>query len=180
MDIKLCLYCFFSVLLASICKGMVGFGDPLISNPLLSMVLSNSVITPGQVPVSLILNSKIVWQNRAYFSWKLIFPISVFVLLGIIPGVYLLRYGSPAILKFYLGLVIIFSGIEMLTRKSTKVRKPNPVVRSAISFFSGLTGMYLSWWIIPVEWDVYKRMPVSHIGGTSRCTSGNFHRYTFG
>ena len=139
MDIKLCLYCFFSVLLASICKGMVGFGDPLISNPLLSMVLSNSVITPGQVPVSLILNSKVVWQNRAYFSWKLIFPISVFVLLGIIPGVYLLRYGSPAILKFYLGLVIIFSGIEMLTRKSTKVRKPNPVVRSAISFFSGLT-----------------------------------------
>ena len=54
MDIKLLVYCFFSVLLASICKGMVGFGDPLISGPLLSMALPNSVITPGQDPVSLI------------------------------------------------------------------------------------------------------------------------------
>lgn len=139
MDIKLLVYCFFSVLLASICKGMVGFGDPLISGPLLSMALPNSVITPGQVPVSLILNCKVVWQNRAHFSWKLVFPISVFVLLGIIPGVYLLRYGSPAILKFGLGVVIILSGIEMLTRKAAKVRKANPVVRSVISFLSGLT-----------------------------------------
>lgn len=139
MDIKMIFYCFISVLLASICKGMVGFGDPLISGPLLSMALPNSVITPGQVPVSLVLNAKMVWQNRKYFSWKLVFPISVFVLLGIIPGVLLLRYGSPAILKLGLGVVIILSGIEMLTRKSAKKRKPNSIVRSVISFISGLT-----------------------------------------
>lgn len=139
MDLSLIFYCFISVLIASICKGMVGFGDPLISGPLLSMVLPNSVITPGQVPVSLILNSKVVWQNRKYFSWKRILPISVFVLLGIIPGAFLLRYGSPAGLKFGLGIVIILSGIEMLTRKSAKMRKPNPVIRSAVSFASGFT-----------------------------------------
>lgn len=133
------IYCFVSILLASVCKGMVGFGDPLISGPLLSMILPNSVITPGQVPVSLFLNAKMVWQNRRSFSWKLVLPISVFVLLGIIPGVFLLRYGSPAILKLCLGIVIILSGIEMLTRKSAKARKPDPVVRSAVSFLSGLT-----------------------------------------
>lgn len=139
VDIKLMYYCFASILLASICKGLVGFGDPLISGPLLSMVLPNSVITPGQVPVSLFLNGKMVWQNRKHFSWKLVFPISVFVLLGILPGVFLLRYGSPAILKLGLGVVIILSGIEMLTRKSAKTRAPNPFVRSAVSFISGLT-----------------------------------------
>jgi len=118
---------------------MVGFGDPLISGPLLSMALPNSVITPGQVPVSLLLNGKMVWQNRKYFSFKLVFPISVFVLLGIIPGVFLLRYGSPAILKFGLGIVIILSGIEMLTRKEARTKKPNSVVRSVVSFLSGFT-----------------------------------------
>ena len=139
MDAKMILYCFFSVMLASVCKGLVGFGDPLISNPLLSMVLPNSIITPGQVPVSLILNSRVVWKNRKYFSWKLVFPISVCVLLGIIPGVFLLRYGSPAGLKFGLGIVIIISGIEMLTRKKAKTHKSNAVVRSLVSFASGFT-----------------------------------------
>lgn len=139
MNGGLMVYCFASVLVASICKGIVGFGDPLISGPLLSMALPNRVITPGQVPVSLLLNSKMVWQNRRHFSWRLVLPVSVFVLLGILPGVFLLRYGSPAILKLGLGAVIILSGIEMLTRESAKKRKPNPVVWSAVSFLSGLT-----------------------------------------
>lgn len=139
MDGGVMVYCFASVLLASICKGMVGFGDPLISGPLLSMALPNRVITPGQAPVSLLLNCKMVWQNRRYFSWRLVLPVSVFVLLGILPGAFLLRYGSPAVLKLGLGVVIILSGIEMLTRESAKKRKPNPVVRSAVSFLSGLT-----------------------------------------
>lgn len=139
MDFKMVLYCFISVLVASVCKGLVGFGDPLISGPMLSMVLPNSTITPGQVPVSLFLNSKLVWQNRKHFSWRLVLPISVFVLLGIIPGVLLLRYGSPAGLKLGLGIVIIICGLEMMTREKAKKRKPNPIVRSAVSLLSGFT-----------------------------------------
>ena len=139
VGMKLFAYCFASMLLASICKGMVGFGDPLISGPLLSMALPNRVITPGLSPVSLLLNCKVVWQNRRSFSWKLVYPVSVFVVLGIVPGALLLRYGSPAGLKLGLGVVIILSGVEMLTRSPDKKGKPNPVVRSAVSFLSGLT-----------------------------------------
>ena len=136
---KLFAYCFASVLLASVCKGMVGFGDPLISGPLLSMALPNRVITPGLSPVSLALNCKMVWQNRRSFSWKLVYPVCAFVALGVVPGTLLLRYGSPAVLKLGLGVVIILSGLEMLTRDKAKKRKPNPVVRSAVCFLSGLT-----------------------------------------
>lgn len=133
------LYCFASICLAFIIKGVVGFGDPLVSTPLLSLVLPNRVITPGLVPVSLVLNARVVWKNRRHFSWNVVLPISAFVLLGIIPGTLLLQYGSPVKLKLLLGLVIIGLGIEMLTRKSASQKKPSAVVRSLVSFASGIT-----------------------------------------
>jgi hypothetical protein len=133
------LYYFFSITAAFIIKGLVGFGDPLISTPLLSVVLPNSVITPGLQPISTIWNIQIVWKNRAYFDRKIVLPIAFFVMLGIIPGTLLLRWGSPTRLKLLLGLVIIGIGVEMLTRRSGQRAKPNPVVRSVVSFCSGIT-----------------------------------------
>ena len=132
------IYYFICICAAFIIKGLVGFGDPLLYSPLLSVVLPNSVITPGMLPVSLIMNTRVVWKNRAFFNRKLVLPIAAWVLLGIIPGTLLLRLGSPVRLKLLLGIVIIGIGVEMLTRKPGKA-KPNPYVRSAVSFMSGVT-----------------------------------------
>jgi len=133
------IFYFVCVCLAFIVKGLAGFGDPLISTPLLSLALPNSVITPGLAPVSLILNANMVWRNRKHFSAKVVLPIAVFVLLGIIPGTLLLKFGSPQGLKLALGLLIIGLGVEMLTRKPSAGAKPNVYVRAVVSFFSGLT-----------------------------------------
>lgn len=133
------LYYFLCVCAAFVVKGLAGFGDPLISTPLLSLSLPNSVITPGLAPVSLLLNANMVWRNRRHFSARMVLPISVFVLLGIIPGTLLLKFGSPQGLKLLLGLLIIGLGLEMLTRKPGSGGKPNVYIRAAVSFFSGLT-----------------------------------------
>ena len=130
---------FACVCIAFVVKGLAGFGDPLISTPLLSLVLPNSVITPGLAPVSLILNANVVWKHRDHFSAKVVLPIAAFVLLGIIPGTLLLKFGSPQGLKLVLGLLIIGLGLEMLTRKPGANAKPNVYIRAAASFFSGLT-----------------------------------------
>lgn len=71
-----------------------------------------------------------------HFSSKVVLPVSAFVLLGIISGTRLLRYGSPMKLKLLLGLVIVGLGIEVLTRKAVPQGKPNVIVRSAVSFLS--------------------------------------------
>lgn len=138
MDLPLILYIFVSVAISFVIKGLVGFGDPLVSTPLLSVFLPNSTITPGLLPVSLVLNARVVWKNRAHFSPRLVLPIAAFVMLGIIPGTLLLQYGSPSGLKLLLGLVIIAMGVEMLTRKPG-TGKPNAFLRSAMSFLSGVT-----------------------------------------
>lgn len=138
MDFPLILYVVVSIALSFIIKGLVGFGDPLVYTPLLSVFLPNSTITPGLLPVSLVLNARVVWKNRAHFSPQLVLPIAAFVMLGIIPGTLLLQYGSPSVLKLLLGLVIIAMGVEMLTRKSGS-GKPNALLRSVMSFLSGVT-----------------------------------------
>ena len=138
MSVGLAAFCFVSVALGFIIKGLVGFGDPLVYTPLLSVALPNSTITPGMLPVSLVLNARVVWQNRAHFAPRQVLPIAAFVLLGIIPGTLLLRYGSPSLLKLLLGLVIIAMGVEMLTRKPG-AGKPSALLRSVMSFFSGVT-----------------------------------------
>lgn len=133
------IFYFTCVCTAFVVKGLAGFGDPLISTPLLSLALPNRVITPGLAPVSLILNANMVWENRNHFSARTVLPIAVFVLIGIIPGTFLLKFGSPQGLKLVLGLLIIGLGVEMLTRKTSANVKPNVYIRALVSFFSGLT-----------------------------------------
>lgn len=139
MGIPMLMYCFVCICAAFIIKGLVGFGDPLISTPLLTAVLPNSTITPALTPVSVILNARVVWKNRKHFDAGLVLPIAAFVLMGSIPGTLLLRYGSQTWLKLLLGLLIIGLGVEMLTRKSAGQAKPNVALRSVLSFFSGVT-----------------------------------------
>ena len=45
MDIPLILYIFVCITVSFIIKGLVGFGDPLLYTPLLSVFLPNSTIT---------------------------------------------------------------------------------------------------------------------------------------
>lgn len=138
MTLTLAVYVFIVIAISFIVKGLVGFGDPLISNPLLAMRLDNKDIAPGLLPVSLLLNAGIVIKNRKAFSFKKVAPIAFWVLLGIIPGTMLLKFSVPWILKVILGILIIGLGIEMLTRKDGNM-KPNIIMQSFMSFLSGVT-----------------------------------------
>ena len=63
MTISLGIYMFIVVAFSFIVKGLVGFGDPLLFNPLLSVRLDNKYISPGLLPVSLLLNAIIVYKS---------------------------------------------------------------------------------------------------------------------
>jgi uncharacterized membrane protein YfcA len=121
-------------------KGLVGFGDPLISSPMLSLTkLENSQITPMNLLMGWPLNLYITFKNRKSFSIKATIPMIVCILIGMFPGMFLLKYGSSWIIKAGLGVLILACGIEMLTRKESKVGSGNPVIMALVSTLSGFT-----------------------------------------
>lgn len=135
------LFIFLIQFLAYIVKWLVGFGNPLISAPLLSMRLDNALITPGSLLPDLCINACITWQNRKRFRWRRILPLLLCMLLGDLPGTWLLRFSLPWLLKAFLGLVVLLLGLEMATRGR---RPPGTAggegrfLPCVVSFFSGM------------------------------------------
>ena len=120
-------------------KGIAGFGDALVSSPLLSL----TKLTPTEIgPMNLLLNWPvnfyIAFKNRKSFSIKKTLPMIILILIGLVPGIIFLKYASSWVLKAVLGLVILCIGIEMLTRKEAPNAKGNRVVMVIVSLLTGL------------------------------------------
>jgi uncharacterized membrane protein YfcA len=124
-------------------KGLAAFGDPLISNPILSFYMENRVISPMNLLLQTPLNGWIAWKNRKKISLgKPIFML-FFIMCGIIPGVLLLKYATSWILKAVLGLLVLGIGLEMIIRNRIKPVGENKVVMAVVSFCSGVSsGLY--------------------------------------
>lgn len=65
MTLSTALFIFAAQLLAYLVKGLIGFGNPLISAPILSMGLDNVVITPGTLLLDCPVNAWITWEKPA-------------------------------------------------------------------------------------------------------------------
>ncbi|MDF2700096.1 MAG: hypothetical protein K0Q49_1652 [Haloplasmataceae bacterium] len=139
------IYLFFAALLAYIIKGITGFGNTLIMAPLFNFVLDSTIVTPIDLLFSIPINSFIVYKNRKNLSLKTIIPLSIMVLIGVIPGAFLLESSDATALKIILGIVTIGIAIELSTRRQNinTDKKPNPILLTIIGVASGvLAGLY--------------------------------------
>ena len=66
---NIALFIFFCQFLGYGVKGLVGFGNPLVSSPILSMRLDNIIITPGTLLLDFPINLYLAWKNRKNFQW---------------------------------------------------------------------------------------------------------------
>ncbi|VBB08216.1 sulfite exporter taue/safe [Lucifera butyrica] len=138
MTVSLAVYLFIIQFLSFIIKGLAGFGNPLLSNPLMAMRLDNKVITPANLILDMLVNAYIVWKNRKAFELKIALPVAVWIMLGVIPGTLFLKLGSPWVIKVLLGILIIGLGVEMATRNSGQNVKSNVFIRNIVSVSSGI------------------------------------------
>lgn len=139
------IFLFVSTLLAYFIKGITGFGNTLVMGSLFSFVVSNKLTTPVDLILGIPTNIYIVWRERKNISLKIVIPLSLMLLAGIIPGTFILKSGNDIILKSLLGLVVIGMALEMLTRKPNAgiTKKNNPVFLVIIGILSGvLAGLY--------------------------------------
>lgn len=138
-------FLFISTLLAYFIKGITGFGNTLVMGSLFSFVVSNKLTTPVDLIFGIPTNTYIVWRERKNISLKVVIPLSFMLLVGIIPGTFLLKVGNDRLLKSILGIVVVGMAFEMLTRKPTenKTKKNNHIFLVIIGIISGiLAGLY--------------------------------------
>lgn len=128
-----------------IIKWVIGFGNPLVSAPLLSMRLDNALITPGSLVPDFCINTYIFWKSRKLLDLRQILPLLIVLLAGVIPGTWLLRFSMPWVIKTVLGIVVLFLGLEMATRNLRPVRpgrKDHPAVRYLVAYLQRTTKNY--------------------------------------
>lgn len=139
------LFLFISTVLAYFIKAITGFGNTLVMGSLFSFMVPNRLTTPIDLIFSIPTNIYIVWRERKNVSLKVVVPLSLMLLAGIIPGTLLLKVGNDRLLKSILGIVVVGMALEMLTRKQVQDtnKKTNPVFLTAIGITSGiLAGLY--------------------------------------
>lgn len=112
---------------------------------LFSLVLPNRIITPVDLFLSIPTNAFLVWKERRSISIKVVIPLSLTLLAGIIPGTFFLKVGEDWQLKVLLGIVVLGLALEMYLRKPLpdKNQTRHPVFLVLIGFISGiLTGLF--------------------------------------
>ncbi|MDR1630782.1 MAG: sulfite exporter TauE/SafE family protein [Oscillospiraceae bacterium] len=117
----------FVVFAAFFIKGMSGFADGLIYSSAMSFRHSNAELTPVALLLSTPANIVLAVKERKHLVLKQALPLTLFVLLGQIPGTLFLKAGNQYILKIIMGAVIILIGIEALLRG----RKTGQTVKGA-------------------------------------------------
>lgn len=144
ITLQFCIFLFIVQFVSYFVKGLAGFGDPLISNPCLSMTeMTMDQITPMNLLMNTPLNFYIAMKNRKQFSFRQCAPMIFWILIGLVPGIYCLKFGQSQVVKALLGLLIVFCGVEMLTRRQSSTSHGNPIVMVLVSIASGFTaGMF--------------------------------------
>lgn len=135
-----------ATLIAFFIKGLCGFANTLIFNGILSYTANNINISPLEVVLGYPSNIILVWKERKSLNWKIWLPLTVLVVAGSIPGIFLLKHTDAGLLKVIFGIAVIIIGIEMLFRemKSSNGKSGgSKIILVLIGIISGLLcGLY--------------------------------------
>ncbi len=135
-----------AVICAYIIKGLCGFANTLIFTGISGFWVSNAVLSPIELLLSLPSNIIMVFKNRAMVYWRPAIFLSLLMMLGAIPGAIFLKEVDPTLLKILCGFVIVLIGVEMLLRKPDATPKKTNIFLTVIAglvsgVFSGLFGV---------------------------------------
>lgn len=166
MDIKIILLVISVVFLGALMRAIFGFGDSVVSMPLLALLpvdLKTSIALVGltgfSVAVLAILSG---WEN---VDRPVLKQLSIGTLIGIPVGLLLVTLAPQFIFTLILGIFLIFYGVYSLTKtKIGKVQEPSwitrPIWANIFGFMSGTLGSAYNMNGIPIvvygtlrEWE---------------------------
>ncbi len=120
-------------------KGLSGFANTLVLTSILGFGSNNINISPVELVLGFPPNVYMSWKNRKHLQIKIIIPLIAMVLLGSIPGAFLLKNINAQAIKVVFGILVILIGIEMLLRNSGRLKlKESKVFLGIIGLLSGV------------------------------------------
>ncbi len=129
----------FAAFAAFFVKGMAGFANTLVFTSVLGFSQQSRLITPVDLLLGIPSNFYLVVRERKQLLPKVVVPLSILVVAGLILGALFLKSGQDALLKVILGLAVTVLGVEMFFRvRSKKVRRQRAWVLAVIGVFSGV------------------------------------------
>lgn len=133
-----------AVVAAYFIKGLCGFANTLIFTTILSFGTANADISPIDLLVGYPSNLILTWKNRKRLDPKIYLPLIGLILLGSIPGSFLLKNVDAGAIKLLFGVVVIVLGAEMVLREySHKKGKSSRILLAVIGILSGvLCGLF--------------------------------------
>lgn len=134
---------FIAAFTAYFVKGLSGFANTIVFTTMLSFRTDNVNISPLEILVSYPSDIIMAVKFRKKIIWKDCIKLAILLIVGAIPGIYILKIGNPVLIKCILGITVIIVGIDLWSARKSKKESPNQVLLTAIGVISGiLCGMF--------------------------------------
>ena len=104
---ELIIFVLIIIFFSSLIRSVFGFGDALVAMPLLSLIMPVKYSTPIVAIIAIFLSLSIIIKEWDRLSFKNVYVLILFSLIGIPIGIYLLDNVSEAFIKILLGLILI-------------------------------------------------------------------------
>lgn len=133
-----------ATLVAYYLKGLCGFANTLVYTTIMSFGADNLSISPLELLTGYPSNLIIAIRERKSIHWPTVLFTTALLLLGSLPGVFLLKTGDSRMIKSLLGGVIILVAAQTYWReKHPRQLKASPAVTTLVGLISGLLcGLY--------------------------------------
>lgn len=125
-------------------KGLCGFANTLVFTSILGFGSSNVNISPVEIVLGFPTNVILAWKERKNLQPKVFVPLALLILAGSIPGALFLKSADSQVLKVVFGVVLIFTGLEMLAREYKIVKmKESKLMLGLVGLAAGvLSGLF--------------------------------------
>lgn len=130
---------FLILLFSSLIQSITGFGFAVVGTPLLLFFMEPTQVVSLITFGALILNLMVIYKTRGMSDPKVIWPMFTASLLGIIPGVYILKVVDPLILKLCIGVLILLVSFFMAFNYVVTIKREKlaTVLVGVVSGFMG-------------------------------------------
>jgi len=126
-----------AILAAGVLRGFTGFGIALAGVPLLALVAEPRLVVPSVMFLQIVSGVQNLIQDRRHIDARLLLPLLPGAVLGIVPGLWLLLWLSPDMVRLGIG-VVVGATVLLLSRGFRLEQQPGRPALLGIGAASGV------------------------------------------